>query len=173
MCPYYPCPASCPDLSLKEANDQRLKKRSRTVQRLFQHVFKLWQRQANTTPPWTKLCICPSIFVIYILTYSRVFWLFVHALLFTVWYCIHKVFCACALTLSQEIKGWSAWGQVIQSVDDECSSVWKQRKFIAAQKQHQGWKLHVNPQTAGKRVWKWRNAIFWRPQLTVQKIFVQ
>lgn len=157
MCPYYPCPASCPDLSLKEANDQRLKKRSRTVQRLFQHVFKLWQCQANTTPPRTKLCICPSIFVIYILTYSRVFGcLYMRSCLL---YDIVFTRSSVPVLWLQEIKGWSAWGQVIQSADDECSSVWKQRKFIAAQKQHQGWKFHVNPQTAGKRVWKWCNAI--------------
>lgn len=81
MCPYYPCPASCPDLSLKEANDQRLKKRSRTVQRLFQHVFKLCDSAKQTQ----RLRGPSSVFVPQFLLY--IFWLIVGFL----------VVCTCAL----------------------------------------------------------------------------
>lgn len=45
-----------------------------------------------------------------------------------------RSFCACALTLSRKIKGWTASGQVIQSTDNKRSSVWK---FTAAQLQRQ------------------------------------
>ena len=57
------------------------------------------------TSLWTGVRSCPSFFI-YILSICFVcLSARVHVRLFTVLYCIHKVLCACALTLSQEIKG--------------------------------------------------------------------
>lgn len=93
--------------------------------------------QTNTTSQWTTFLRLSLPLIFYVCLRGLVVCLSarshacmcvclsVHACVFTAWYCSHKVLCACALTLTQEIKRWIASGQVIQSTDDECSSVWK------------------------------------------------
>lgn len=85
-------------------------------------IVPICRRTKGCQTTWHVCGLSPLVFL-----YSRVVCVSasVHGRLFTVWCCIHKVPCASALTLSQEIKGWTASGQVIQSADDECSSSWK------------------------------------------------
>lgn len=122
--PYYPC-LKLPRFVLEQGKDWTLRDWWKPGQFSGCSCLSPNKGMSNKlTPMWTNISFCPSFF-----RYILSVWYFVCqcvcACLFTVCYCIHKVFCACALTLSQEIKGWTASGQVIQNTDDDCSSVWK------------------------------------------------